>query len=81
MSKSEAILPTPESAHAIRTAIDEALICKETGEKKTILFGLSGTGYFDMKAYDAYLQNKMVNTNPSDEELQKSFADLPSILA
>jgi tryptophan synthase beta chain len=80
-AKTETILPAPESAHAIRTAIDEALICKETGEKKTILFGLSGTGYFDMKAYDAYLQNKMVNTNPSDEELQKSFADLPSILA
>ena len=78
-AKTETILPAPESAHAIRTAIDEALICKETGEKKTILFGLSGTGYFDMKAYDAYLQNKMVNSHPSEADLQKSFADLPSV--
>jgi len=80
-AKTETILPAPESAHAIRTAIDEALICKESGEKKTILFGLSGTGYFDMKAYDAYLQNKMVNSKPSDEELQNSFANLPSVPA
>ncbi len=78
-AKYETILPAPESAHAIRTAIDEALKCKESGEEKTILFGLSGTGYFDMTAYDAYLNGKMVDYAPSDEELQEGFAEIPSI--
>jgi tryptophan synthase beta chain len=78
-AKYETILPAPESAHAIRTAIDEALKCKESGEVKTILFGLSGTGYFDMTAYDAYLTGKMVDYIPSDEELQKGLDGLPSI--
>lgn len=76
-AKHETILPAPESAHAIRTAIDEALKCKETGEVKTILFGLTGTGYFDMTAYDAYLSGKMTDYIPSDEDLQKGFDKLP----
>jgi tryptophan synthase beta chain len=76
-AKHETILPAPESAHAIRTAIDEALKCKETGEVKTILFGLTGTGYFDMTAYDAYLSGKMTDYIPSDEDLQNGFDKLP----
>lgn len=76
-AKYETILPAPESAHAIRTAIDEALRCKETGEAKTILFGLTGTGYFDMTAYDAYLNGRMSDYIPSDEDLQKGFDSLP----
>ncbi|HBE76693.1 MAG TPA: TrpB-like pyridoxal phosphate-dependent enzyme [Firmicutes bacterium] len=75
----ETILPAPESAHAIRTAIDEALKCKETGEAKTILFGLTGTGYFDMTAYDAYLNGSMTDYIPSDEDLQQGFDKLPQI--
>lgn len=78
-AKQETILPAPESAHAIRGAIDEALRCKETGEAKTILFGLTGTGYFDMTAYDAYLGNKMSDYVPTDEELKKGFEGLPKI--
>ena len=78
-AKNETILPAPESAHAIRGAIDEALRCKETGEAKTILFGLTGTGYFDMTAYAAYHDGKMVDHVPSDEELQKGFDTLPHI--
>lgn len=78
-AKQETILPAPESAHAIRTAIDEALKCKESGEAKTILFGLTGTGYFDMTAYDAYLNGTMTDYIPSDEDLQKGFATLPEI--
>ena len=73
----EGILPAPESSHAIKVAIDEALKCKETGEEKTILFGLTGTGYFDMYAYQAYNDGKMSDYIPTDEELQKSFASLP----
>jgi tryptophan synthase beta chain len=75
----ETILPAPESAHAIRTAIDEALKCKKTGEAKTILFGLTGTGYFDMTAYDAYLNGSMTDYIPSDQDLQKGFDKLPQI--
>lgn len=78
-AKNETILPAPESAHAIRGAIDEALRCKETGEAKTILFGLTGTGYFDMTAYAAYHDGKMVDHVPTDEELQRGFDTLPDI--
>lgn len=78
-AKSETILPAPESAHAIRVAIDEALKCKETGEAKTILFGLSGTGYFDMSAYMQYRAGEMVDYIPSDEELAASLSQLPKI--
>lgn len=76
-AKVETILPAPESSHAIRAAIDEALKCKETGESKTILFGLTGTGYFDMKAYESYNNGTMSDHVPTDEELQKGFDTLP----
>ncbi|MDE5583329.1 MAG: TrpB-like pyridoxal phosphate-dependent enzyme [Ruminococcus sp.] len=75
----EGILPAPESSHAIKVAIDEALKCKETGEEKTIFFGLTGTGYFDMYAYGAYNDGKMSDYIPTDEELQKSFNTLPEV--
>ena len=75
----EGPLPAPESSHAIRTAIDEALKCKETGEEKTIVFGLTGTGYFDMTAYERFNDGKMTDTIPSDEELEASFATLPQV--
>ncbi len=78
-SKLETILPAPESAHAISAAIDEALKCKETGEEKTILFGLSGTGFFDMPGYNDYLTGKMTDYVPTDEELEKWFETLPDI--
>ena len=77
--KSEGILPAPESSHAIKAAIDEALECKKTGEKKVILFGLSGTGYFDMTAYMAYNNKSMTDYIPSDEDLAKGFATIPDI--
>lgn len=73
----EGILPAPESSHAIRVAIDEALKCKETGEEKTILFGLTGTGYFDMVAYQKYNDGEMTDYIPSDEDLQKGFDGIP----
>ena len=75
----EGILPAPESSHAIRVAIDEALKCKETGEEKTIIFGLTGTGYFDLKAYEAYNDGKMTDYIPSDEDLAKGFASIPNV--
>lgn len=75
----EGILPAPESSHAIRVAIDEALKCKETGEEKTILFGLTGTGYFDMVAYQKFNDGLMSDYIPTDEELQKSFDGLPKV--
>ena len=75
----EGILPAPESSHAIKVAIDEALKCKESGEEKTILFGLTGTGYFDLKAYENYNNGTMTDYIPSDEELAKSFAGLPKV--
>ena len=78
-AKQETILPAPESAHAIRGAIDEALKCKESGEAKTILFGLTGTGYFDMTAYNAFNEKTMTDYIPSDEDLAKSFARLPEV--
>ena len=75
----EGILPAPESSHAIRVAIDEALKCKETGEEKTILFGLTGTGYFDMVAYQKYNDGEMRDYIPTDEDLEKGFAGLPKV--
>ncbi len=75
----EGILPAPESSHAIRVAIDEALKCKETGEEKTILFGLTGTGYFDMVAYQKFNDGLMSDYIPTDEELQKGFDGLPKV--
>ena len=75
----EGILPAPESSHAIRVAIDEALRCKETGEKKVILFGLTGTGYFDMTAYKQYNDGAMSDRIPTDEELAQGFATIPDI--
>ncbi len=75
----EGILPAPESSHAIRVAIDEAIKCKETGEEKTILFGLTGTGYFDLYAYQKFNDGVMDDYIPTDEELQASFAKLPKI--
>ncbi|MTR32353.1 TrpB-like pyridoxal phosphate-dependent enzyme [Pseudoflavonifractor sp. BIOML-A14] len=78
-AKLETILPAPESAPAIKGAIDEAMKCRESGEEKTILFGLTGTGYFDMTAYEAYLSGTMSDHVPTDEELQKGFDTLPDI--
>ncbi len=75
----EGILPAPESSHAIRVAVDEALKCKETGEEKTILFGLTGTGYFDMVAYQKFNDGVMSDYIPTDEELQKGFDGLPKV--
>ncbi|MBO6094242.1 MAG: pyridoxal-phosphate dependent enzyme, partial [Oscillospiraceae bacterium] len=75
----EGILPAPESSHAIRVAIDEALKCKETGEEKTIVFGLTGTGYFDMVAYEKYHDGKMDDYIPSDEDLERYRAKLPKV--
>jgi len=73
----EGILPAPESSHAIRAAIDEALKCKETGEEKTIVFGLTGTGYFDMVAYEQFNNGTMTDYIPTDEQLAASIATLP----
>ena len=73
----EGILPAPESSHAIKVAIDEALKCKETGEEKTILFGLTGTGYFDMMSYEKFHDGIMTDYIPSDEEIQNSLDNLP----
>lgn len=78
-ARTEGTLPAPESSHAIRVAIDEALKCKETGEEKTILFGLTGTGYFDLTAYAKYNDGEMSDYIPTDEELEASFAKLPHV--
>jgi len=75
----EGILPAPESSHAIKVAIDEALKCKETGEEKTILFGLTGTGYFDMYAYKAFNDGTMKDYIPTDEDLARGFAGIPKV--
>ena len=75
----EGILPAPESSHAIRVAIDEALKCKETGEAKNILFGLTGTGYFDMKAYEAFNDGTMSDYIPTDADLKKGFDGIPKV--
>ena len=79
VARIEGILPAPESSHAIRVAIDEALKCKETGEEKTIVFGLTGTGYFDMVAYEKYNNGEMTDYIPTDEELEASFAKFPKV--
>ena len=75
----EGILPAPESSHAIKVAIDEAMKCKETGEEKNIVFGLTGTGYFDMIAYQRYNDGEMSDYIPTDEELAQAAAKLPKI--
>ncbi len=78
-ARCEGTLPAPESSHAIRAAIDEALKCKETGETKTILFGLTGTGYFDMTAYTNFLAGNMTDSIPTDDDLKKGYDSLPKI--
>ena len=75
----EGILPAPESSHAIKVAIDEALKCKETGEAKNIVFGLTGTGYFDMYAYQKFNDNTMGDYVPTNEEIEKALAKLPQM--
>ena len=78
-ARTEGTLPAPESSHAIRVAMDEALKCKETGESKTIVFGLTGTGYFDMTAYEAYNNGTMTDYIPTDADLERGFATLPQV--
>lgn len=78
-ARSEGTLPAPESAHAIRAAIDEALKCKESGEEKTILFGLTGNGLLDLGAYEQYLAGTMSDYLPTDEDLERGFASIPSL--
>ena len=78
-ARTEGTLPAPESAHAIRAAIDEALRCKETGRKETIVFGLTGTGYFDMVAYGKYNDGTMSDYIPTDADLARGFAGLPNV--
>ena len=78
-AKVEGILPAPESSHAIHVAIKEALKCKETGEEKTIVFGLTGTGYFDMYAYKKFNDGEMENYVPTDEEINRSIEKLPIV--
>ncbi|MBR0163109.1 MAG: TrpB-like pyridoxal phosphate-dependent enzyme [Lachnospiraceae bacterium] len=78
-ARTEGTLPAPESSHAIKGAIDEALRCKETGEEKTIIFGLTGTGYFDMVAYQKYNDGQMTDYVPTDEDLAQGFASIPAV--
>jgi tryptophan synthase beta chain len=78
-ARAEGTLPAPESAHAIRSAIDEALKCKESGEAKTILFGLTGNGYFDLAAYQQYNEGTMTDYIPTDEDLERGFASIPTL--
>ena len=78
-ARTEGTLPAPESSHAIRAAIDEALKCKETGEEKTILFGLTGTGYFDLKAYEQFNDGKMRDIIPTDGQIAESLSHLPKV--
>ncbi|MBE5784305.1 MAG: TrpB-like pyridoxal phosphate-dependent enzyme [Clostridiales bacterium] len=73
----EGILPAPESSHAIRVAMDEAIRCRETGEEKTILFCLTGTGYFDLVAYGRYNDGEMTDTVPTDADIMKGLAGIP----
>ena len=75
----EGILPAPESSHAIKVAMDEAIKCRETGEAKTIVFGLTGTGYFDMYAYEKFNNGEMTDYIPTDADLEKGFAGLPKV--
>ena len=76
-ARTEGTLPAPESSHAIKAAMDEALRCKETGEEKTILFGLTGTGYFDMKAYESFNNGTMSDYVPTDEDIRKGTDAIP----
>lgn len=76
-ARAEGILPAPESSHAILVAMEEALKCKESGEEKTIVFGLTGTGYFDLKAYEQYNDGTMTDRIPTDEELAVGINALP----
>ncbi len=78
-ARTEGILPAPESSHAIRVAIDEAIKCRETGEVKNILFGLTGTGYFDMTAYEKYNDGKMTDYIPTDADLAAGFSGIPEV--
>ncbi len=78
-AKTETILPAPESAHAICAAMREAIKCRETGEAKTILFGLTGTGFFDMTAYDSYIKGTMKDYIPTDEEFKTGLDTLPKV--
>ena len=78
-ARTEGILPAPESSHAITVAIQEALKCKETGEQKNIVFGLTGTGYFDMYAYQSYLDGTMKDYIPTDEDIAKALANVPKV--
>ena len=76
-ARTEGILPAPESSHAIRAAMDEALRCRDSGEERPIVFGLTGTGYFDMVAYEKYHQGQMTDSIPTDEDLAAGFAGIP----
>jgi tryptophan synthase beta chain len=78
-ARTEGIIPAPETSHAIRAAVDEALAARETGEKKVILFNCSGHGHFDMAAYDAYLSGGLPNHEMPEEELRRSLAGLPKV--
>ena len=78
-ARAEGILPAPESSHAIKVAIDEALKCKETGEEKVIVIGLSGTGNFDLVAYQQYNDGVMTDYIPTDEDIARSLAKLPKV--
>jgi len=78
-AKSEGIVPAPESSHAIRAAVDEAIRCREANESKVILFNLSGHGHFDMSAYAAYLQGDLVDLELDEEALKKGLASLPRV--
>ena len=75
----EGILPAPESAHAIKVAMDEAIRCKETGEEKTIVFGLTGTGYFDMYAYAEFNDGTMTDYIPTDDDIRESLKNVPDV--
>ena len=78
-ARTEGILPAPESSHAIRIAVDEAIKCRETGEEKTIVIGLTGTGYFDMFSYQKFNDGIMQDYIPTDEELMQGLSQLPDI--
>ena len=78
-ARAEAIIPAPESSHAIKAAIDKALECKESGEEKVILFNLSGHGHFDMSAYDAYLSGKLTDYAYPEEKIKESMAKIPKM--
>jgi tryptophan synthase beta chain len=78
-SQAEGIIPAPESAHAVRAAMDEALQCKERGEKKVIAFNLSGHGHFDMTAYEAYRQGKLQDYDYPEEKIKEAISHLPSV--